>query len=82
MIHGIHERRDLWQALVVGNQPLSDEQIRSTIETLRASARQLVAEASTLIEKAAKLEDSFVRSEARVEFKADPSKARDMDGNH
>jgi hypothetical protein len=63
--------------------PPSDEQIRSTIATLRESARLLLAQASSLIEKAAKLEDSLARhDERRSPSAGTPPAGPELDGNH
>jgi hypothetical protein len=61
----------------------SDEQIRSTITTIRESAILLAAQASSLIEKAAKLEDSLARrGEARTQSIGKPPAGPELDGNH
>ena len=61
----------------------SDEEIRSTIFTLRASARRLAEQASYLMEKAAKLEDKLSRRNdvEHNRFRRPPAEP-DRDGNH
>jgi hypothetical protein len=67
----------------VATLPPSDEQLRSTIATLRATAQQLLIQASTLVEKAAKLEDTLARrDQERTEFMGKPPEGPELDGNH
>jgi hypothetical protein len=61
----------------------SDDQLRETIASLRASAKQLFAQASDLIEKAAKLEDALARqNQSQSHFSGNPPTGPEHDGNH
>jgi hypothetical protein len=72
-----------WHLLGVESPSPSDEQIRSTIATLRDSARLLLAQASALIEKAAKLEDALSRRhESRVQSIGKVPAGPELDGDH
>jgi hypothetical protein len=82
MIHRIAYAHRQCHFLQVATPPPSDGQIRSTIATLKDSAKLLLAQASSLMERAAKLEDDLSRrDESRVRSIGKSQVGPELDGN-